>query len=127
MSAARRGWVCAAALSGALVVALGAIAAHVLTLADPPRFELAWRIHVMHVMAMLIVALGLSPGFGVQAVLAGFLGGTLAFCGSLYWSALQPEASTALAPLGGSVLILSWLLLAVLALRRASYESSRSV
>lgn len=127
MNRARCGWVAVAALSGFLAVVLGALAAHALTVGDPGRFDLAWRFHVMHVLAMLIVAVGFSTTAWVQLVLAGFLAGSLVFCGTLYWSALHLAASTALAPIGGSLLMASWLLLAIVALRSDSYPSSRSV
>jgi uncharacterized membrane protein YgdD (TMEM256/DUF423 family) len=62
--------------------------------------------------------LGPSPARRLRVLaLAGLLLGTLLFAGSLAGGALLGWP-TRLAPLGGSVLILSWLLLAVDAVRR---------
>jgi uncharacterized membrane protein YgdD (TMEM256/DUF423 family) len=66
------------------------------------------------------VACGLwSPRGGVLADLAGaaFALGLLLFCGAVYTLALGGVSLGAVAPTGGTILMLAWLLLGLSALR----------
>lgn len=105
-------WLAAAGLLGAAGVVLGALGSHALTVERPDQFELANRYHLIH--AVLIAALSLAwsnGGVFRQLVIAGFVLGTMLFCGSLYLSSLN-LAGSGLAPVGGSMLIISWAALA---------------
>ena len=119
MTPVARWWGAAAALSGFAAVALGALGAHLLPVHDPALFDLAWRYHALHVLAMLFVASRRPMTILNHCVLAGCAAGTLAFCGTLYRASVVTGASTALAPFGGSLLMVSWLLLAVAMLRKS--------
>lgn len=115
-SAAPRWPVAAGALTAAASVALGAYAAHGVDGAVQARLQLAAVFGFGHGVALAALA-PLAAGAIARWALAGMLLGVLLFSGSLaasHWLG----ASTALAPLGGSLLILSWLLLAVGAMRR---------
>jgi uncharacterized membrane protein YgdD (TMEM256/DUF423 family) len=104
-----------AALFCGLSVALGAYAAHA---ADPQarlRLGLAAAFGFGHGLALL--ALRTREGALAITVRAGFLAGTVCFSGSLVGAALF-GLPTALAPVGGTVLILAWLLAAADLLRK---------
>ena len=63
-----------------------------------------------------VAAGGLLPGLAVAA----FSGAALLFCGSVYLKHLAGlEGATAVAPMGGVLHILAWLLLAALAWKGA--------
>jgi len=104
-----------AALFCAISVALGAYAAHA---ADPQarlRLGLAAAFAFAHGLALL--ALRSREGGLATAVRAGFIAGTIFFCGSLAGAAMF-GLPTVLAPIGGTVLILAWLLAAADLLRK---------
>lgn len=101
----------AAALSAvyaALAVGLGAYAAHAASAADGERVRLASLYLLFH--ALAVIALLGRNGRLLVAVRWGMLAGVSLFGGSLIGAALAGWP-TALAPLGGIAMILSWLLL----------------
>jgi uncharacterized membrane protein YgdD (TMEM256/DUF423 family) len=104
-----------AALVCGAAVALGAYAAHV---ADPQarqRLALAALFAFGHGLAM--IALRARCGALAGATRACFLAGIALFAGSLAGAALL-GTSTRLAPIGGSLLMLGWLLAAIELLRK---------
>ena len=124
-----RMWIGAGALVGMGAVAMAALAAHALGGIGPARLAMvasAIRMQGWH--ALALVGCGLWAGRGARAVpgggrvadLAGvaFLLGVLGFCGGIYGFALAGWPVLALAPIGGSLLMLGWALLFVSALLR---------
>lgn len=98
----------------ALGVALGAIGSHALTLSSDMQrlFELGVQYQIYHALGLL--AVGLVSGFlaSRKAELAGWLmfAGIVGFSGGLYFYALTGnELIRKVIPLGGSLLIFSWL------------------
>ncbi|MFM9271711.1 DUF423 domain-containing protein [Halomonas elongata] len=119
-----RPWWLTTALSGALMVVLGAFGAHVLANELTPRamaaFETGVRYQAWHTLAMLGVLAWrtAAPLPGQRLALALWAGGMLLFCGSLYGLTLSGQDWLGpLTPLGGLLLILGWLALAVSVLR----------
>ncbi|MCX8102538.1 MAG: DUF423 domain-containing protein [Geminicoccaceae bacterium] len=105
----------AAALLGATAVAMGAFAAHGLRAAGDPRavelVEIASRYQLAHALAALLAG-ALRPA-RIAARLA-FVAGALLFPGSLYALAFGlPRGLAMLAPVGGGLFVLGWLLLAL--------------
>jgi uncharacterized membrane protein YgdD (TMEM256/DUF423 family) len=109
-----------AALLGLLAVATGAFAAHALA-ADARAsalMETGSRYQMWHALALLIVIALRLP---VRLIAAAWLAGMLLFSGSLYALALgAPRPVAALAPVGGTLLILGWAILAVTAWRKSA-------
>ncbi len=108
------------ALNGALSVALGAFGAHALRASLDPRaleiFETAVRYQSTHAVVLLAVALLLArrPTALLAASGWAFTAGILIFSGSLYLLSLTGVGRWgAVAPIGGSALILGWVLLAL--------------
>lgn len=106
----------AGAFGCAAAVALGAHAAHAVG-ADQDRLQTASLYLFLHGLALLVLSAG-SASVLLRAALSAMLLGMLLFCGSLAAAALL-DGSTMLAPWGGGLLILAWLLLAVDRLRGA--------
>lgn len=127
------------AVSGFLGVAAGAFGSHALRAKLPPErlatFEIAVRYQLWHALALFAAVLvGLlrfwhpSPiyelvvaegAMGWPAALAGwlFVAGTVLFSGSLYALAITGARRWgAVAPIGGTCLLLGWLALALAAL-----------
>lgn len=109
-----------AALNGALAVMLGAFGAHGLKHRVDDAALAIWatasQYHFIHVLALLAVVL-LAKSFQLPALLtAGWLllVGTLIFSGSLYVLVLSGmKWLGAVTPLGGGIMILGWLWMAV--------------
>jgi uncharacterized membrane protein YgdD (TMEM256/DUF423 family) len=123
-------WILAASLSGAVAVAAGAAASHLLA-DDPHRFALmssASQYAIYHALALLAVAaLTGRGGLAATRVLAAsgwlFLAGTVLFSGALYGLALtgNPLFSRP-APYGGTAFMLGWAMLGVYGvMTRASF------
>jgi uncharacterized membrane protein YgdD (TMEM256/DUF423 family) len=118
----------AAGLLLAIATGLGAYAAHGLdTVLAPDRlrtFEIAVDYQFVHGLGLLLVGLLLarrSAGLLIEISAPALFVGTLFFCGGLYASALEgPTLLRSLAPIGGSTLIVGWVVLAVGALRLRS-------
>jgi uncharacterized membrane protein YgdD (TMEM256/DUF423 family) len=122
-------WIRAGAVLAGLGVIAGAFGAHYLRerLKLEPRqlesFETGVRYQVFHALALLVVGLianqtGRAGGaLGAAGWL--FLVGTVLFSGSIYGLALQVGPRAALGPttpIGGSLLIVGWFVLAAAAL-----------
>lgn len=107
-----------AGLYGASAVVMAAAAAHGLnTRLDAGMLQQvrnALQIQGWHALALIGIALWLPQG-GLFARAAGLTIalGTFAFCGAVYALALLDVRLPMVAPLGGSVLIVGWLLLTV--------------
>ena len=116
-------WIALGGLAGLLAVAAAAGAAHAL----PGRLDEAGlravdravQMQGWHALALVGVGAWGARG-GRLAHLAGacFALGTVLFCGAVYASALGGVRLGPVAPVGGTVLMLGWLLLGASALRR---------
>lgn len=109
-------WIGIGAAYGLIAVAMSAVAAHVLPPSNWRAVQLmasASRMNAWHALALLAVGL-IAPQTGRLAAWAGaaFALGTLLFCGSVYPLALSGSGPVFLAPLGGSLLLAGWALLA---------------
>ncbi|HLJ62973.1 MAG TPA: DUF423 domain-containing protein [Stellaceae bacterium] len=122
---ASRIWILAAGVIGALAIIADAASRH-LVAGDPTRLDflaLGARYGLIHALALLgLAALGRS----IATTIAGFcfLAGSIGFCGSLIARALgAPPGFSLLTPVGGTLLIVGWLVLALSALAsgRASH------
>jgi len=106
-----RPWLVGGAISGAIAVALGAFGAHGLkeTLGDDlPTWQTAAQYHLVHTVMVLLTA---HSGYAKSMKLFAF--GVVVFSGSLYLlAALKLRWMGAIAPIGGSCLILGWIVLA---------------
>lgn len=104
------------ALLGAAGVILAAVGAHLPGLADDSLRYRSWQsaslIHLVHVPVLLLLALQDRSGWRAPAW--AMLAGVLAFSGSIYAAGLVGQARPGpIAPIGGMLLIGSWLWLAV--------------
>ncbi len=116
-------WLFLGAVAGLVAVALSAWAAH----GTPAGFVGAHRravdnalmIQGWHALAMIAAGL-MAEGGRPVAHLAGaaFAIGTAMFCGAVWWSALGHPSLGPVAPVGGSTLMIGWLLMAAAALKR---------
>ena len=115
-------WWCVVALSGAVMVMLGAYAAHGLSARTSAAMvdivETGVRYQAWHTLAMLAVLAWRSHYShpGQQVVLALWALGVLAFAGSLYLMALAGLSVGIVTPIGGLLLMAGWLALGVTAL-----------
>jgi len=119
-------WLAWGALNAGMAVAMGAVASHATSAGlDPRLLQLAVVYQMSHALGTLVLAsihphlastttrLGLRAGLWLMAA------GLLLFCGSLYATGLGhplPRTVAFLTPVGGSCLILAWLMAAVGAL-----------
>ena len=128
-AAAAKGWIVVAALSGAIAIALGAFAAHGLDLSTEAgrkarewlqtgsQYEILHALAIVAVVAVARAGLVNSPVALVAQCL--FLTGSVLFPGALYALALGgPRWFGAVAPIGGTALILGWLSLGLAGLLR---------
>ncbi len=99
----------AGAVLAAAAVALSAYAAHASDGQAQARLQQAALMAFGHGIA--VAALGLQVGARARWALVAMLGGALLFCGSLFLAHVL-GSSTRLAPLGGALMIGSWLALA---------------
>lgn len=106
-----------AGLNGLLAVGLGAFGAHAIT--DPQAkdwLETATRFQLPHAVAVLALV-ALAPRTKVAAELLGV--GALMFGGALQALALgAPRGVAMVAPVGGALMMLGWVVVVVSALRR---------
>lgn len=107
---------------GALGVALGAFGAHALRASLEPAQLAVWQTGTSylfwHVLAALFAA-GVATGSAARAAAVAFLTGSCVFSGSLFALVLgAPRWLGAVTPIGGTLLIAGWLLLAWVAWRR---------
>lgn len=116
MNALARAFGIAAALMGAAAVAASAWAAHAITTIDATgarRIAIGLAVLAVHVVALLALAALAQLRRGLLLALAGlgFVAGSLLFSGSLAAAATLGWRPS-LAPIGGTMLIVAWLLLA---------------
>lgn len=115
-------WWCIAALSGAMMVMLGAYAAHGLaartTEAMVSAVETGVRYQAWHTLAIMIVLVWrqVQPLAGQRWVLALWALGMACFSGSLYLMALAGLNLGIVTPIGGLLLMAGWLALGATAL-----------
>lgn len=120
-----------AGISGALVVALGALGAHSLKPYLPPdalvSYETAVRYQFYHTLAVLFISLMQQQNNNKLLTYAGwlFVAGIICFSGSVYF--LSTKAITGLVnisflgpvtPVGGLLFIAGWVMVAVAAVRK---------
>jgi uncharacterized membrane protein YgdD (TMEM256/DUF423 family) len=113
-------WIGLGALAGLAAVALAAVAAHAgLDAAPLEMLRSGVQMQGWHALALLFTGLW-APRGGRLAHLAGvaFALGLVLFCGGVYAIAFAGIHLASVAPTGGSILMLGWLLLALSALRR---------
>lgn len=128
-----RNWWLITALSGAIMVAAGAFAAHGLAGYLSPKllqtFETGVRYHAWHTLAMLGVLAWRSarPFAGQHLVLTLWALGMLLFSGSLYALAITGIGPLGIVtPFGGVAMIAGWLALARCVWRAQSSLSGRT-
>lgn len=114
-----------AAIFGALAVLLGAFAAHglknTLSVEYLAVLQTGVQYQFIHALALLLVAL-LAPHRASRALVVSavfFTLGIILFSGSLYVLVLTPLKPGLITPIGGSLLVLGWISLAISALRKA--------
>lgn len=120
-------WIILAGLNGFLAVMAGAFGAHALKSRLEPSmlaaFEVGVRYHIYHALGLVMLGVWLRNGAPRGTAFAAwcFQIGILLFSGSLYlltlldWRWLGPVT-----PIGGAMLMLGWLVLAVSGLQRRS-------
>lgn len=114
-------WIITASVLGAIGVVTGAFGAHALKDRLDPAQLAAWNTaveyHLLHAVALLAVALyANTTGRAITLPASAFTGGILLFSGSIYLLALGgPRWLGPITPLGGLLLIVAWLSLAMLA------------
>ncbi len=121
-----RTFMIAAAVFGALGVALGAFGAHGLTAVLEANdrvdtFQTATRYHLDHALALLVVAwlVNHTPGRWPRRAGWLFIVGMLLFSGSLYLlSIFNLGFMGAVAPFGGAALVAGWVCLGLAALEQ---------
>lgn len=106
-----------AGVLGALAIAAGAFGAHALEGKLDAKaaewFEKAARYHLTHALALLGLAALAAQGFKVRGAGWCLALGVVVFSGTLYAMALgAPRWLGAVTPIGGTLMILGWLLLA---------------
>ena len=114
-----RVWIGLGALAGLLAVAASAVVAHALS-DEAARAVAASATQMLGWHALALFGIGLwAPRGGLFAHLAGaaFGLGLLGFCGAVFTLAFTGLHAGPLAPIGGSTLMLGWLLLGVSAIR----------
>jgi len=104
-----------AAVYGFVAVAAAALGAHVVVLEGKPLawFDTATRLLMFHALALLLLSAQIRqrPVLLLRWIALGMNLGVWLFCGALYALAFgAPRALAHLAPIGGSALMLSWLL-----------------
>jgi uncharacterized membrane protein YgdD (TMEM256/DUF423 family) len=116
----QRIWIALGSLAGLTAVAMAALAAHGIAWLDPPALAMmrsAIEIQGWHALALLACGLW-SPSGGRLAAWAGaaFALGIVLFCGAVYAVALSGPRLGIIAPLGGTLLMVGWLLLGLSAI-----------
>jgi uncharacterized membrane protein YgdD (TMEM256/DUF423 family) len=114
-------WIGLGGLLGCIAVGMAAVAAHALSNLSPAMVRVVGDgVQMQGWHALALVATGVwahREGGLAHWAGAGFVLGTVLFCGSTYSLALAGVSWGFLAPAGGIVLMLSWLLLSASALR----------
>src|SRR6187399_808322 len=116
----QRTWIALGALAGLTAVAMAALAAHGLDQAALAMARSALEMQGWHALALLACGLWAPRGgWLADAAGAAFALGILLFCGAVYATGLAGLRLGAVAPVGGTLLMLGWLLLGVSTLRAA--------
>ncbi len=108
-------------LLAGLSVVMGAYGAHssVFDEVQTLWIDKGVRYQMFHSLALLITSFVISSHKKKvkMAILAGwcFLGGTILFCGSLYFMAISSSDAGYITPVGGVVFVLGWIFLAMCA------------
>jgi uncharacterized membrane protein YgdD (TMEM256/DUF423 family) len=114
-------WIALGALAGLTAVAMAALAAHGLEWLEPARLQMvrnAVEMHGWHALALLASGLWAPRGGRlVDWAATAFAAGLLVFCGAVYALALGDLHVAVLAPVGGLLLMLGWVLLGASAVR----------
>jgi len=112
-----------AGLLGLSGVVLAAMGSHVVAGMDEPANYRSWQsangMHLLHALVLLFIVNRYPPGGDrlLLAAVASFVAGIVLFSGSIYLSLLVPVAGvTSVAPAGGLLLMLGWLLIVANAL-----------
>jgi uncharacterized membrane protein YgdD (TMEM256/DUF423 family) len=116
-----RVWIALSSLAGLTAVAMAALAAHGLEWLEPARLQMVRNgveMHGWHALALLACGMW-APRGGRLVDWAGtaFAVGLLLFCGAVYALALGGVHMAMLAPVGGLLLMLGWVLLGMSTLR----------
>jgi uncharacterized membrane protein YgdD (TMEM256/DUF423 family) len=116
-----RVWIALGSLAGLTAVAMAALAAHGLEWLEPAGLQMVRNgveMHGWHALALLACGLW-APRGGRLVDWAGtaFAVGLLLFCGAVYALALGGVHMAMLAPVGGLLLMLGWVLLGMSTLR----------
>ena len=112
-------WIGLGSLLAAVGIFAGAVGEHVLKNAAPGNirdFEIATRYLLYHALSMAICGLfvSLRPGRLPHLAAAGFLVGIVLFCGGIYASlASDVRGIQKIVPVGGTIWIISWIVLAI--------------
>jgi uncharacterized membrane protein YgdD (TMEM256/DUF423 family) len=119
----QRTWIALGALAGLTAVAMAALAAHGLGGLDPAALQIvrnAIQMHGWHALALLACG-SWAPRGGTLTSWAGaaFAVGIVLFCGAVYALAPGGIRLPMVAPIGGTLLMLGWLLLGLSALAAA--------
>lgn len=118
-----RGWIVLGSLAGAGAVGLSAARAHALPgrldAAALAAIDSALTMQGWHALALLAAALLAARGARLaHLACACFAAGMLLFCGAVYAGAFAGFRLGPVAPVGGTLLIAGWLILAASALGR---------
>jgi uncharacterized membrane protein YgdD (TMEM256/DUF423 family) len=111
----QRSWIALGSLAGLTAVAMAAVAAHGLGGLDPAALAMvrsALEMQGWHALALLGCGLWAPRGGRlVDCAGAAFTAGILLFCGAVYAQGLFGIRLGMVAPVGGTLLMLGWLLL----------------
>jgi uncharacterized membrane protein YgdD (TMEM256/DUF423 family) len=117
----QRVWIAIGSLAGLGAVAMAAFAAHGTDALDVNRVGMirnAVQMQGWHALALIGCGLWAPRGGAICACAgAAFTLGLLLFCGAVYALGIEGAAVGAFAPVGGTLLMLGWLLLFASALR----------
>ena len=115
-----------AGVAGFLAVAAGAFGAHALAnrlSADMLKvFQTGVLYHLVHALALLLVAFFVDKGWPITASGWCFVAGIVLFSGSLYALSLAEVRIPGAAPSGGLAMILAWFLMLLTPLRGGETE-----
>jgi uncharacterized membrane protein YgdD (TMEM256/DUF423 family) len=117
----QRIWIALGSLAGLGAVAMSAVLAHGLGSLDPAAMRAVAsgvQMQGWHALALLAAALWSPRGGGLaHAAALAFVVGTVLFCGAVYGRGLTGIGLGPIAPTGGIILMLGWLLLGLSGLR----------
>jgi uncharacterized membrane protein YgdD (TMEM256/DUF423 family) len=120
----QRIWIALGSLAGLGTVAMAAVAAHGLRQFDPAAVRMvgsAIQMQGWHALALLAAGLWSRQGGPLaHAAALTFAIGTMLFCGAVYTQGLTGSSLGLVAPTGGVILMLGWLLLGLSAVRNGS-------